>query len=65
MLFLLFLARKPYRIPYEKMARKDVIKESVYHGINEMSIKYSLVIPVILDGSVESAKVSLSEKNPQ
>ena len=65
MLFLLFLARKLYRIPHEKMARKDVIKESVYHGINEMSIKYNLVIPVILDGSVESAKVSLSEKNPQ
>ena len=38
MLFLLFLASKPYHIPYEKMARKDVIKESIYHGINEMSI---------------------------
>ena len=38
MLLLLFLARKPYHIPWEKMARKDVEEESDYHGIGEMSI---------------------------
>ena len=38
MLLLLFLARKPYDIPLEKMARKDVKEESNYHGIGEMSI---------------------------
>ena len=38
MLFLLFLARKPYPIPWDKMARKDVIQESDYYGRGEMSI---------------------------
>ena len=38
MLLLLFLARKPYDISLEKMARKDVKEESNYHGIGEMSI---------------------------
>ena len=48
------------------MARKDVKEESDYHGRDEMSITvYSLIIPDILHGPVESSKVSLSEKNPQ
>ena len=47
------------------MARKDVKEESDYHGIGEISITYSLTVPVILYGSVKSSKVSLSEKNPQ
>ena len=38
MLFLLFLACKPYHIPQEKMARKDVKEEYDYHGRGEMSI---------------------------
>ena len=38
MLLLLFLARKPYHTPQEKMTRKGVKEESDYHGIGEMSI---------------------------
>ena len=38
MLFLLFLARKPYHLPSEKMARKEVEEEYDYHGGGEMSI---------------------------
>ena len=48
------------------MVRKDVKEESDYHGRGKMSITvYSLTIPDILHGPVESFKVSLSEKNPQ
>ena len=41
------------------MAREDVKKESNYHGRGDVTIL------VILHWSVESYKVSLSEKNPQ
>ena len=34
-------------------------------GEVKWALQYSLAIPVILHGSVESSKVSLSEKNPQ
>ena len=43
------------------MARKDAKEEYDYHGRGEMSI----TILVILPGSVESSKVSLSEKSPE
>ena len=44
MFFLLFLARKPYHIPKEEMARKDVKEKPDYHGIGEMSITdYSII----------------------
>ena len=46
------------------MTRKDVKEESDYHGIDKMGITVQ-AIPVILHGSVESSKVSLSENNPE
>ena len=38
MLLLFFLARKPYHIQSEKVARKEVKEDSDYHGRGEMSI---------------------------
>ena len=56
---LLFLARKLYHI--EKTLKRNVI----ITGEVKWALQHSLPIPVILYGSVESSKVSLSEKNPK
>ena len=46
---------------------KSVIEEPEYHGRGHKStiIYYDLIIPVILHGTAEGSKVSLSEKIPQ
>ena len=63
--FLLFLAPKPYHIVAEKRQEKTLRRNLVVNGGLKRGFKYSLAIPVILHGSAQSSKVSLSDKIPQ
>lgn len=64
----MFLAHKDYHIhtAQEKLAKKELRKNVIIKGEVKRALQYSLSIPMISYGSVESSKKSsLSEKTPQ
>ena len=65
MLFYCFQLVNPITYQKKKWQEKRLKRNLITTGEVKWALEYSWEISVILHGSVERSKVSLSEKNPQ